>query len=110
MTPGRGYSMCLKNVSTYLMRKNLVSSLTAGFEIIVFLFPIKNEMGGACGMYGKRRNAYTVWWENLRERKLGRPRRRWEDDIKWFLNKLFWGWTGLVWLRIETTGGLLLTR
>jgi hypothetical protein len=22
------------------------------------------------------------WWENLRERALGRPRRRWEDNIK----------------------------
>jgi hypothetical protein len=31
-----------------------------------------------------RREGYTgCWWENLRERrKLGRPRRRWENNIK----------------------------
>jgi len=32
----------------------------------------------------ERREAYAgVWWENLRgKRPLGRPRRRWEDNIK----------------------------
>jgi len=67
VTLGGCYSMCLKNVSTYLMRMDLVSSLRDLFEIIVFRFSIKNEMGRACGTYGER-SAYTVWWENLRER------------------------------------------
>jgi hypothetical protein len=40
-------------------------------------------------------------------RPLGRPRHRWED-IKMDLQKVGWGaWTGLIWLRIETGGGLL---
>jgi hypothetical protein len=39
---------------------------------------------------------------------LGRPRRRWEDDIKMGLQEVGWGaWTGLIWLRIGTGGGLL---
>jgi hypothetical protein len=40
-------------------------------------------------------------------RPLGRPRRRWEDNIKMDLQEVGWGaWTGLIWLRIWTGGGL----
>jgi len=39
---------------------------------------------------------------------LGRPRRRWEDNIKMDLQEVgWWAWTGLIWLRICTGGGLL---
>jgi hypothetical protein len=34
---------------------------------------------------------------------MGRPRRRWEDNIKMDLQK----WTGSIWLRIGTGGGHL---
>jgi hypothetical protein len=38
----------------------------------------------------------------------GRPRCRWEDNIKMDLQEVGWGvWTGLSWLRIETGGGHL---
>ena len=38
----------------------------------------------------------------------GRPRHRWEDNIKMDLQEVGWGaWTGLIWLRIGTGGGLL---
>jgi hypothetical protein len=41
-------------------------------------------------------------------RPLGRPRRRWEDNIKMELKDVGWGaWTGLIWLTIGTGGGLL---
>jgi hypothetical protein len=41
-------------------------------------------------------------------RPLGRPRRRWEDNIKMDLQEVGWGtWIGLIWLRIGTVGGLL---
>jgi hypothetical protein len=41
-------------------------------------------------------------------RPLGRPRRRWEDNIKMVLQEVGWGaWTGLIWLRIGTGGRLL---
>jgi hypothetical protein len=41
-------------------------------------------------------------------RPLKRPRRRWEDNIKMDLQKSGMGaWTGLIWLRIGTGGGLL---
>jgi hypothetical protein len=44
------------------------------------------------------------------KRPLGRPRRRWVDDIKMDLTEIGWDgvdWTGMVWLRIGTSGGLL---
>jgi hypothetical protein len=41
-------------------------------------------------------------------RPLGRPRRRWKDNIKMDLQEVGWGaWTGLIWLRIGKGGGLL---
>jgi len=43
-----------------------------------------------------------------RKKPLGRPRRKWEDNIKMDLQVVGWGaWTELVWLRIETGGGHL---
>jgi hypothetical protein len=43
---------------------------------------------------------------------LGRPRRRWEDNIKMNLQEVedVGAWAGLSWLRIETGGGLLYRR
>jgi hypothetical protein len=42
-----------------------------------------NEMGGACSTCGERRGVYRVLVRKPeRKRPLGRPRRRWEDNIK----------------------------
>ena len=42
------------------------------------------------------------------KRPLGRPRRRWEDDIKLDLQEVGCGvWTGSSWLSIGTGGGRL---
>jgi hypothetical protein len=58
---------------------------------------------------GERRGAYrALVGEPEGRRPLGRPRRRWEDNIKMDLREVGWGaWTGSVWLRIGTGGGLL---
>jgi hypothetical protein len=54
----------------------------------------KNEMGGACSMYGGEGRAYRVWWGNLRVRD------HWEDRgvdgriiLKWFFGEVG-VWTG----------------
>jgi hypothetical protein len=39
------------------------------------------------------------------KRPLGRPRCKWVDNIKLDLREI--GWTGWIWLRIGTSGGLL---
>jgi hypothetical protein len=42
------------------------------------------------------------------KRPRGRPRPRWEEILKWFYKKLDGEtWTGLIWLRVGTGGGLL---
>jgi hypothetical protein len=59
---------------------------------------------------GEKRNAYRLLVGKPEgKRVLGRPRRRWLDNIlRWILER--WDgvmWTGLVWLRIGTGGELL---
>jgi hypothetical protein len=42
-------------------------------------------------------------WESLTEREHLGPRRRWEYNINLDLKEVGWGgWTGLIWLGIET--------
>jgi hypothetical protein len=52
---------------------------------------------------GEMRNAYGI----LVGKPLRRSRRRWVDDIKMDLRSDGMVWTGLIWLRIGTSGGLL---
>jgi hypothetical protein len=48
----------------------------------------KNEMGGACSMYGTRRGVGRVLVRKPEgKRPLRRPRRRWEDNIKMVLQE-----------------------
>jgi hypothetical protein len=53
---------------------------------------------------GERRGAYRALVGKPEGRRpLGRPRRRWEDNIKMDLREVGWGaWTGSIWLRIGT--------
>jgi hypothetical protein len=56
-------------------------------------------MSGACSTNGEKRNAYRILvGKPEREKSLGRPRHRWEDNIKMDLREIRWGgmdWTGL---------------
>jgi hypothetical protein len=56
-------------------------------------------MGGACKTNGEKRNAYRILVENtVGKRPLGRPRRRWVDNIRMDLGEVEWGdvdWIGL---------------
>jgi hypothetical protein len=58
---------------------------------------------------GERRGVYRTLVEKPEGRRpLGRPRYRLEDNIKMDLREVGWGtWTGPIWLRIGTGGGLL---
>jgi hypothetical protein len=58
---------------------------------------------------GEGRGAYRVLVGRLEgKRPLGRPRRRWEDNIKMDLREIgIDGATGFGWLRIGSSGGLL---
>jgi hypothetical protein len=63
-------------------------------------------MGGPCSTNGEKRNAYRLLvGKPDGKRPLGRPRRRWVDNITNDLGEVMW--TGLIWLRIGTGGELL---
>jgi hypothetical protein len=62
-------------------------------------------------MNGKRGMHVILVAKPEGKRLLRRPRRRWFDNIKMELKLTGWlVWTGLIWLRIGTTDGLLKAR
>jgi len=62
---------------------------------------------GHVALMGDRRGVYRVLVGKPEgERPLGRPRRRWEDNIKMYLQVVGCGaWIGPSWLSIGTGGG-----
>jgi hypothetical protein len=64
---------------------------------------------GHAASTGEGRGVYRVLLGKPEgKRPLGRPRSRWDDNIKWIFRKWDVGvWTGLSWLRIETGDGHL---
>ena len=69
-------------------------------------------LAGDVTRMGERSGVHTVLVEKHEgKRPLGRPRLRWEDNIKMDLQDVMgWGWIGLFWLRIGTGGGHLEMR
>jgi hypothetical protein len=56
-------------------------------------------MGGACSTYGERRNAYRLLVGKPEGKKpLGRPRRRWADNIRIDLVEV--GWCDVDWIGV----------
>jgi hypothetical protein len=54
-------------------------------------------MGRACSTNVEKRNAYRILVGNPEgKRPLGRPRRRWVDNIKMVLREI--GWDGMDWI------------
>jgi hypothetical protein len=67
-------------------------------------------MGGACSTIGVRRGMHVgYWWESQKERDHFKN----QDADEWTILKYIldrqdgMAWTGSIWLRIGTTGGLL---
>jgi hypothetical protein len=60
---------------------------------------------------GKRRGLYRVMVGKPEgKRPLGRPRIRWEDDIKMDLQEVGCGWIGSIWLRIAVVNAVMNLR
>jgi hypothetical protein len=64
---------------------------------------------GHVGRMGEKKNAYRILVGNPEgKRPLGRPRHRWVANIKMDLREIDGiVWSGSIWLRIGTSGGLL---
>jgi hypothetical protein len=59
-------------------------------------------------MNGAKMNTYAILVGKTEgKRPLGRPRRRWEDNIEMDLRQDVVVWIGLIWPRVGTSGRLL---
>jgi hypothetical protein len=59
----------------------------------------ENEVGGTCGTHGEGRGVYRVLVGRPEGRRpLGRPRRRWKDNIKMDLREI--GIDGVNWIQL----------
>ena len=57
---------------------------------------------------GENRRAYKILEGKPEGRTpFGKPEYRLENNIKMDLQEIKWGWSGLIWLRVGTSGGLL---
>ena len=58
-----------------------------------------------CATYEGGKKTITVWQVNLKGKNLfWSSRNRWEDNIKWILNKLdSWKWTWCIWFKTLTS-------
>ena len=64
----------------------------------------KNEMGVACSTYGERTDVYRVLVGKLEsKRPFGKPRRRWEDNIKMDLQEV--GCGDMDWMELAQDRG-----
>jgi hypothetical protein len=87
-----------------------LNDLYSSPNIIRVIKSRRMRWAGHVARMGKGRGAYRVLVGRPEGRRpLRRPRRRWKDNIKMDLQEVGWGgaWTGLIWLRIGTSGGLL---
>ena len=63
---------------------------------------------GYVACMGDKRGAYSVGGETGGKESLVRPRFRWKNNMKIYLQEEGWGsWSGLIWLSIGTCGGRL---
>jgi hypothetical protein len=78
-------------------------------NIIPVIKSRRMRWAGHVARVGGKRGAYRILVGRPEGRQpLGRPRRRWEDNIKMVLQEVGLGaWTGLSWLSVGTGGGLL---
>jgi hypothetical protein len=59
----------------------------------------KMRMGGACNTIGEKKNAYRIFVGKPKgKRPVGKPRRRWVDNIKMDLREI--GWDRVDWINM----------
>ena len=85
-----------------------LNDLYASPNIVRVIKSRRMRRAGHVARMGEMRGVYRVLvMKHEGKRPLGRPRHRWEDNIKTYLQKFTWGGgacTGLIWLRRGTGG------
>ena len=86
-----------------------VNDLYSSPDIMWVIKSGRMRWAGHVACMGESIGAYRVFVGKPEgKRPLGRPRHRWEGNIKMVLQEVGWGtWTGLIWLRVRTGSGLL---
>ena len=89
-----------------------LNDLYSSPNIVRMIKSRKMRWAGHVAHMGEERGVHRVLVGKLEgKRPLGRPRRRWEDNIKMDLQEVgCGGWTGWSWLRRGTGGGHLWLR
>jgi hypothetical protein len=104
------YEFCSVRVVIILNNEEL-HNLYASPNIITMLKSIMMRWAGHIAQMRENRNAYKILVGKPEgKRPLGRPRGSLVDNIKIDLREIKWDgmvWTGLIGLRIRTSGGLL---
>ena len=98
--------------ATLFMADKELCALYSSPNIIRVIKPKTTKISRPCSMYGEEESCIQgfggeIWGKT----PLGRPTRKWEDNIKMDPQGVVCGaWTGSDWLRIEKSGGLLWVR
>jgi hypothetical protein len=88
------------------LHNEALHSLYSSPSIIRMIKSRRMRWTGNVARMGEKRNAYRILAGKPEgKRPLGRTIRRWVYNIKINLTEM--GWIGLIWLRIETSVGLL---
>jgi hypothetical protein len=95
-----------------ILHNEELHNLNSSPSIIRMIESWRVRWAGHVARMGEKRNACRILVGKPEgKRPLGRPRRRWVNNSKMDLRKKDGEVrTGLIWLRIETNGGLLRTR
>jgi hypothetical protein len=110
----RYYTYKAKNIHSLLDTSKVghneeLHNLYSSPSIIRMIKSRRISWAGHVSRMGEKRNAYRILvGKPVGKRPLGRPRRRWEDNIKMDLSEI--GWGGIDWIdlaRYRTSGGLL---
>jgi hypothetical protein len=92
------------------LRNEELHNLYSSPNVIRMIKSRRMKWAGHVARMGKKRNAYRILGKPKGKRSLGRPRRRWVNNIKINLREIGWDgmvWTRSIWLRVGTRGGLL---
>jgi hypothetical protein len=95
-------------LTVFFSNVNIFDNLYSWPSIVRMIKSRRMRWAGHVALIGEKRNAYRILVGKPEgKRPLGRPRCRWVDNIKMDLRDDVVVWTGLIWLRIGTSGVLL---
>jgi hypothetical protein len=104
----RMFGLCRDKVTGdwLTLRNDKIYGFYSSPNIIRVIKSRRMRWAGHVACMGEMRNVHRILVGKPEGRRpLGRPRHRWEDNIMMNLQEVGWGkWTGLILLRLETSG------